>query len=119
MIRVFSSKTQQMGKEGEDSAVVYLVENGYIILDRNVHLGRGEIDIITKKDSTISFFEVKAGKKGGFINPAENLSRDKLRKFLGACEYYALTHGITGYYVKAIIVLLGGVKPHIEVFDIE
>ncbi len=119
MIRVFSSKTQQLGKEGEDIAASHLTQNGYKVLDRNVHLGRGEIDIIAKKNSTIHFFEVKARKKGGFINPAENLSRDKLRKFVGACEYYALTHGIRSYYAKAIVVLLGNGNPSIELFDIE
>lgn len=53
-------KTKQLGNLGEDTAEKYLKKQGYKILERNFrYKGRGEIDIIAKKEENISFIEVK------------------------------------------------------------
>lgn len=79
-------------------------------MERNVANKFGEIDIIAKSHGLHYFFEVKAGKSGGFINPAENLTKEKLRKFSISVEHYCLTHKIKDYKVQGIVVLL----PRIE-----
>jgi putative endonuclease len=50
-----------LGKEGEDIAMRYLRKKGYAIMDRNVRVGRDEIDIIAydKSEKMIVFIEVK------------------------------------------------------------
>ncbi len=112
MIRVFTSKTQELGEKGEHEAVVYLENDGFTVIERNANGKYGEIDIVAKKQGIVHFFEVKAGYAGGWINPAENLTQAKLRKFLISAEHYALTHGIKDYRVEGIVVLFdrnGGV----------
>ena len=104
-MKVFTSKTQQLGQKGEDQAVVYLKNHGFSIIDRNVANKFGEIDVVAKKDKIHYFFEVKAGYKGGFVNPAENLTKEKLRKFLKSVEYYVLINKINNYRAQGIIVL--------------
>jgi putative endonuclease len=105
MIRIFTSKTQQSGEKGEREAVSFLKKQGFSIIERNVPNKFGEIDIVAKKKGEYRFFEVKAGKQGSWINPAENLSKDKIRKFLVSVEHYCLMHGIKRYKAQGIIVL--------------
>lgn len=85
---------------------MFLMKQGFSIVERNVANKYGEIDIIAKKNEIHYFFEVKAGMQGSWFNPAENLSKAKLRKFIISVEHYCLTCNIREYRVQGIIVLL-------------
>lgn len=50
----------ESGQIGEAQACRYLKMHGYRILARNVRLGRGELDIICRKNDLLIFVEVKA-----------------------------------------------------------
>jgi len=50
----------KQGQRGEDRAARYLQQRGYTILERNIRLGRGELDIIAQSGDLIVFVEVKA-----------------------------------------------------------
>jgi len=50
----------KQGQRGEDRAARYLQQRGYTILERNIRLGRGEIDIVAQTGDLIVFVEVKA-----------------------------------------------------------
>lgn len=121
MIRIFTSKNQALGEQGEHIATTYLVKQGYCIVARNVSNRYGEIDIIAKKGSLYSFYEVKTGKQGSWFNPAENMTPSKIRKFSISVEHYCLIHHITDYRVLALIVSLPrivGNQAHVEVFTL-
>lgn len=47
------------GKIGEDLAVEYLVEQGYIIRDRNWRFSNVELDIVAQANNMLIFVEVK------------------------------------------------------------
>ncbi len=118
-MKQFTSKTQKTGELGEEAAVMFLMKQGYTIVERNIANKYGEIDIVAKKGSVYYFFEVKAGKYGSFVNPAENLTPLKLRKFLISVEHYCYTRNIKDYRVQGIIVLLQGTTAHsVEIIDI-
>ena len=51
--------TVEIGKNGEDLAVEYLVNKGYKILERNWRSGHKEIDIIAMDGDTLVVVEVK------------------------------------------------------------
>lgn len=119
MIRVFTSKTQALGEKGESEAVSWLKQKGFSIVARNVPNRYGEIDIVAKRKGIVYFFEVKAGRKGSWFNPVENLTKDKLRKFLRSVEYYCLINRVDDYRAQGIVVLFdrnGGVG--VEVIDL-
>ncbi len=120
MIRIFTSKTQALGEQGETAAAKWLVAQGFHIVERNVTNKFGEIDIVARKGNVHYFFEVKTGRMSGWLNPAENLTSAKLRKFNISSEYYALAHDLREYYMRAIIVRLAdsGDKTSIEMIDI-
>jgi putative endonuclease len=117
-VKQFTSKTQKIGEIGEEKACVFLMKQAFVVLERNVANKFGEIDIIAKKSGKYYFFEVKAGRQGGFINPAENLTKNKLRKFLISVEHYCLVNKIGNYTVKGIIVLLSKDAESVEIIDL-
>ena len=49
----------ELGKEGEEKAVAFLQEKGYVILEKNYRSGRAEVDIIAGFKDIIVFVEVK------------------------------------------------------------
>ena len=53
-------KTQHLGQHAETIAANYLQQEGYVILERNLHVHRYEIDIIAEIDQCIVVVEVKA-----------------------------------------------------------
>ena len=50
----------EKGRRAEEAAARYLQRRGYVILGRNVRGGRGELDIIARKQDILAFVEVKA-----------------------------------------------------------
>lgn len=120
-MKQFTSKTQKIGEIGEENACMFLMKHGFTIIERNVANKFGEIDIVAKSHGAYYFFEVKTGKQGGFIHPAENLTKEKLRKFLISVEHYCLIKKIKNYHVQGIVVLLpksGSANPKIELLDL-
>lgn len=105
-VKQFTSKTQKIGEIGEEKACMFLMKQGFTILERNVANKFGEIDVVAKKAGKHYFFEVKAGKQGGFVNPAENLTKEKLRKFSISVEHYCLINKIKDYRVQGVVVIL-------------
>ena len=97
---------------------MFLMKQGFKVFERNVANKFGEIDIVAKKTGTYYFFEVKTGKQGGWLNPAENLTKEKLRKFLISVEHYCLINKIKEYRVQGILVLIGPEKSSVETIDL-
>ena len=55
-----SLETRAFGGWGESEAARFLTARGYRILDRNVRLRRGEIDLVAYDGDVLVFVEVKA-----------------------------------------------------------
>lgn len=120
-MKQFTSKTQKIGEIGEDETVVFLMKQGYDIVERNIANKYGEIDIVAKKSGIYHFFEVKTGYQGSWFNPAENLTEAKIRKLRISVDHYCFMRNIEKYEIAGVIVLLpvvSGAKPLIEVFSL-
>lgn len=81
---------RQFGDIGERIAEKYLIGKGYTILERNFLRRWGEIDLVTQKDNTIVFFEIKTRDKGHVSYfPAEaSVNRTKRHKLFKVCSTY-------------------------------
>ena len=60
------TKNKNTGNLGEDLATEYLISLGYKIIERNLRLAFGEIDILAQEKKTIVIVEVKTVRGGGF-----------------------------------------------------
>jgi putative endonuclease len=83
-----SKERLQLGKQGEESAVILLKKNGYKILARNYKTKLGEIDVIALDKGTLCFVEVKTRSSDRFGAPAEAVSGFKQRQISKAALCY-------------------------------
>lgn len=88
---------RKLGAEYEELAVNYLLNRGYVILERNYRCKFGEIDIIARQktgnDIFLIFIEVKYRKNLRKGNPFEAVNIQKQRIIKKVAEYYLLTKG--------------------------
>ena len=93
-----SISSKEVGQFGEKIAEKYLKKKGYQILDKNYEEGlvsgpsRGEIDIISRKDGTVIFVEVKTLLKNhrpeafSAISPEDKVDFTKQRKLIKTAQ---------------------------------
>lgn len=79
---------RKIGREKEKSAVLYLIKDGYKILETNFFTSFGEIDIIAEKNSEIIFVEVKYRSSLKYGYPVEAVDSRKQKKIYDSALYY-------------------------------
>ena len=96
-----------LGNKGEDIAFKYLLDNGYCIVDRNVHFSKFcEIDIIAKDKDTYVFVEVKTRKSENFGSPFEAITKTKFNHIKTGVLSYIHEHNIKKYRIDVIGIVL-------------
>ncbi len=83
-----SNYCQEFGHRAEDSAVLFLEDRGYLILDRNYRTKFAEIDIIATQGDFLVFIEVKARRNTRKGFPKEAVGFAKQKKISLAAGYY-------------------------------
>lgn len=71
---------KQLGASGEELAKEFLISKGYKILERNLRLRVGEIDILAQEGETIIIVEVKTKRYVRQGHPEEQVDYFKQRK---------------------------------------
>lgn len=85
------SSTRETGAQHEESAVRYLAERGYVIVERNFRSRRGEIDIIATEGSVLVFIEVRYRASGG-IGAAYTVNYQKQERLRRCATAYLISH---------------------------
>lgn len=78
------------GKQAELAAARHLNMLGYTILERNVRLGKGELDIVASKDDILAFVEVKAHLR--YASSIEAMHADKCKRLISAAQCWLAKH---------------------------
>lgn len=78
----------ELGKEGEQAAVDYLIQNDYEILAVNWRYKKAEVDIIAAKDQFLVFVEVKTRSSLYFGSPEEFVNKKKITLLIQAANAY-------------------------------
>lgn len=81
-----------LGKEGEELAVKWLIEHGYIILHRNWRFRHYEIDIIALKNNVLHIIEVKIRNHSRFGHPEDSVTRKKFKRLQRAADQFLYLH---------------------------
>lgn len=71
-----ATRRMTIGRLGEDIATAFLERRGAVIVDRNVRVGRGEIDLLVDLDGQRVAVEVKSGRSPA-ARPDENFDAAK------------------------------------------
>lgn len=82
--------TRQIGNEGENRAVEFLVSRHFEILETNYRFRRNEVDIICLKDNLLVFVEVKYRKTNHFGEAEDFVTAAQLHRLHEAAEDYML-----------------------------
>lgn len=75
-----TTRRAELGALGEQLAAGFLAEAGYVILARNVRVGRLEIDLVVRDGPVIAVVEVRVRGPGAWVGPLASVDpRKQLR----------------------------------------
>ena len=95
-----------LGKQGEDLAVKWLEERGYMVLDRNYRFLRAEADIVASSDREIVFVEVKTRRTDTFGDPEESVNEQKRRQLFKVAEAWLHERRMEGAPVRFDVIAI-------------
>ncbi len=78
----------ELGTQGEELAVAYLLKKGYQILVRNYTYLKGEIDIIARTGKTIAIVEVKTRSTPDFGDPQDFLKLGQIKRLVDTAHHF-------------------------------
>jgi putative endonuclease len=79
---------QHLGRAAEAAAARYLVREGWVVLGRNVRVGRGELDLIVRRGGVLAFVEVKARRTSTCGAPEDAVDSRKRRQIARLAELW-------------------------------
>lgn len=77
-----------LGLAAEQLVCVRLEALGYTIVDRNVRVGRLEIDIIARQGSLMVFCEVRGRSSDAWMTPAQSIDTAKVKRIRQAAAVW-------------------------------
>ena len=110
------AKHLEIGLAGERLACDFLLEQGYILLERNYRYKRAELDLIVKKGELVVFVEVKTRNRIDYGRPEDFVSYKKIDLVQSAAEAYLIDEDWHGPIRFDIISVILSKPPKIEHF---
>lgn len=101
------------GHNGEEIALKYLLSKGHILIMQNFRCLYGEIDLITKYNDDVYFYEVKLRANNNQGYPEESISDSKIRKIKKTIDFWISTntkHIYSSIYLNAIAITLDTIE---------
>lgn len=83
---------REVGSRYEERAAQFLIEQGYVILEKNFRCKLGEIDIIAKTEGYLCFIEVKYRSSSEYGFPSEAIDDRKRRRIVRTALTYMNFH---------------------------
>lgn len=93
---VVTHARQTLGAEAEAAAAAFLQRSGLAVLERNVRLGHGEIDVVCRDGDVIVFVEVKCRRARWGDGPAAAVSAHKQRRLTRLAQHWLKWRGREG-----------------------
>jgi len=79
---------QALGRAAEEAASRYLARRGFAVVERNVRLPEGEIDLVCREGDVWVFVEVKCRRARWGDGPAAAVSWTKQRRLTRLAQHY-------------------------------
>ncbi|TFC52370.1 YraN family protein [Cryobacterium sp. TMT1-21] len=74
------ARKDELGRQGEDCAAIFLAAAGYRLVARNWRCDQGEVDLIVENGGEVAFVEVKTRSGTRFGHPFEAITVAKLAR---------------------------------------
>lgn len=108
--------TKKIGDAAEDTAADYLVRLGHEICERNWKTKYCEIDIVSVKNGTLYFTEVKYRKTGAQGGGLAAITRKKQNQMAFAAKLYVHVNKSFSHELRLAVLALAGVPPVVETY---
>ena len=87
---------KELGRRGEEEAARFLEGEGWVIVGKNVRIGRCEVDLIAAKGKVLAFVEVKSRRGVEFGSPLAAISPRKMLCVSRAAAGWLRDRGVVG-----------------------
>lgn len=88
------ARHNELGKWGEELAVRYLRDKGYVVIDNDWKSGHRDIDIIAMDDEVLVFVEVKTRSNCHYTEPIDAVNYHKMMNLRRAFNHYIKYHRV-------------------------
>ena len=82
------------GRAAEDLAARFLAASGLVILERNVRLPGGELDLVARDGEVVVFVEVRSRRRGSRFSPEATVDRAKRARLARAADAWLSRRGL-------------------------
>jgi len=82
----------ERGRTAEDAAALWLEEHGWKVLERNVRVRWGEIDLVVLKDGCVGIVEVRSHSGDWLDSALETINERKREKLRRLGDWYLERH---------------------------
>lgn len=116
-----ANQRQLLGRWGESLAADYLLDHGYVILERNVRTPYGEIDLVAclveegtfpaESAQVTVFVEVKTRSTQTFGLPEESVTAHKREHMIAAAQSYLQDHPDLGEIWRIDVIAIQRLQP--------
>jgi putative endonuclease len=72
--------SQQLGRRAEDVAAAHLTSAGYTVLERNLRVGRLELDLVVRADRLVVVVEVRTRGKFSWVRALDSVDVGKRQR---------------------------------------
>ncbi|WP_324770391.1 YraN family protein [Pokkaliibacter plantistimulans] len=76
------------GRSAEQAACDYLKQAGLTLVDRNIRLANGEIDIIVQEQNILIFVEVRYRSASSLVSATQSVDTNKQSRIINAAHAY-------------------------------
>ena len=103
-----NSSSKDFGRFAEALAETWLRQKGYRILERNLQIGRGELDLVVQHHGTLVFVEVK-GRRTDYMGGAPYaVPPHKQRQLIKLASAYLTQHELADVPCRFDVILVSG-----------
>lgn len=101
-----------LGERAETLVCDLLERQGYVLLHRNLRVGRAEIDIVATRGRTLVFCEVRARSHARSVHPLETIDAAKVRRIREAAARWVRESGLGGRALRFDAAAVTFERPH-------
>jgi putative endonuclease len=101
-----SRSSNNFGRSAEMLAADWLKQKGYRIVEQNLRIGKGELDLIVQDRRTLVFVEVKARRTDEFGGAPYAVGPRKQRQLIKLALTYLAQRGLTNISCRFDVVLI-------------
>ena len=89
---------RELGRLGEDLAARHLTSLGWTVLERNVRVPRGEIDLVAREGDELVLVEVRTRSESRLQEASDTVGPEKLRRLVRAGRNYVARRRYDGFW---------------------